>query len=267
MFEEIYHEYLTHKNEENRKERYAGNEDWYHASGAGLCSRKLYYESIEKAEPTNPPNKKSMRIMGLGTIVHEDIQNALLYNNINNNINNNTSYEIKEKKEIPSYKKKSATFKDIKFKVEEEITIPSFKVRGFYDVFSQDFSASSTDPLNRLYDIKTIGAFQWSLRFSKTKPVQSGHHYLQLGTYGLALKERYGTVDSMALIYYNKDNSIMRASVVPLTYIDQAKRYWYSINEEHTNGLPQFRFGTSPVHGWVCNYCQFKDHCKPPKVF
>ena len=97
MFEEIYHEYLIHKNEENRKNRYAGNEDWYHASGAGLCSRKLYYESVEKAEPTNPPNKKSMRIMGLGTIVHEEIQNALLYYN---NIYNNISHETIEKKEI-----------------------------------------------------------------------------------------------------------------------------------------------------------------------
>ena len=102
MFEEIYHEYLIHKNEENRKNRYVGNEDWYHASGAGLCSRKLYYESVEKIEPTNPPNKKSMRIMGLGTIVHEEIQNALRYNN---NIYNNISH-VKEKEEIPSSKER-----------------------------------------------------------------------------------------------------------------------------------------------------------------
>ena len=43
MFEQIYHEYLVHQNELNREERYEGNEDWYHASGAGLCSRKLYF--------------------------------------------------------------------------------------------------------------------------------------------------------------------------------------------------------------------------------
>ena len=263
MFEEIYNEYLVYKNDENRKDRYVGKEDWYHASGAGLCSRKLYYESVEKATPTNPPNKKSLRIMGLGTIVHEDIQNALLYYN---NIYNNISH-VKEKKEIPSSKKKNAEFKDIKFIIEEEITIPSFKVRGFFDVFSQDFSASTTDPLNRLYDIKTIGNFQWGIRFSKTKPVESGHHYMQLGTYALALKEKYGTVDSMSLLYYNKDTSVMRESIVPLTYMDQAKRYWYSINDEHAKGLPQFKLGTSPVHGWVCNYCQFKDHCKPPAMF
>ena len=87
MFEEIYHKYLVHKNEQNRKKRYEGNESWYHASGAGFCSRKLYFESVEKAKPTNPPNAKSARVMRLGTIVHEDIQNALMYyNNICNKI-------------------------------------------------------------------------------------------------------------------------------------------------------------------------------------
>ena len=51
MFEQIYQDYLLVKNEENRKDRYDGNEGWYHASGAGLCSRKLYFESVEKAKP------------------------------------------------------------------------------------------------------------------------------------------------------------------------------------------------------------------------
>ena len=81
MFEEIYHDYLLHLNEKNRQERYKGNEGWYHASGAGLCSRKLYFESVERAKPTNPANKKSMRIMGLGTAMHKEIQSSLLYYN------------------------------------------------------------------------------------------------------------------------------------------------------------------------------------------
>ena len=262
MFEEIYHEYLNHKNEQNRKERYEGNEGWYHASGAGLCSRKLYFESVEKATPTNPANKKSMRIMGLGTIVHKELQDSLIYYN---NIYNNINCTIKEKKEIPSYKKKS--LENLKFHIEGEVSISSLNVRGFYDVVSQDCSASSTEPITRLHDIKTIGTFQWSKRFSKTNPVESGHHYLQLGTYGLGIKEQFGSLDEMSLIYYNKDNSTMRKSVVPLSYVDQARRYWYNINEEHAKGLPQFRAGTSPVHKWVCNYCQFKDHCNPPLAF
>ena len=58
MFEEIYHEYLVYQNELNRKERYEGNEGWYHASGAGLCSRKLYFESVEKQHLQIPQIKK-----------------------------------------------------------------------------------------------------------------------------------------------------------------------------------------------------------------
>ena len=34
------------EDEVNVEERYEGNEGWYHASGAGLCSRKLYYGPI-----------------------------------------------------------------------------------------------------------------------------------------------------------------------------------------------------------------------------
>ena len=56
--EGIYKNYLDAKQEDNRKERYEGNEHWYHASGAGSCSRKLYFESIEKAEVTNPIDHK-----------------------------------------------------------------------------------------------------------------------------------------------------------------------------------------------------------------
>ena len=261
MFEDIYHEYLLYKNEENRTNRYEGNEGWYHASGAGLCSRKLYFESVEKAVPTNPSNKKSLRIMGLGTVMHKEIQDALIYYN---NIYNNISNTIKEKKEIPSYKKKS--LENMKFHIEGEITVPSLNVRGFFDVVSQDCSVSKTEPITRLHDIKTIGTFAWSKRFSKTRPVESGNHYLQLGTYGIAIKEQFGNLDSMSLVYYNKDNSIMRESVVPLSYVEKAKRYWYAINEEHSKGLPTFRLGTSPVHKWVCNYCQFKDHCNPPNI-
>ena len=40
--EGIYTDYLNEKQEENRLKRYSGNESWYHASGSGSCSRKLY---------------------------------------------------------------------------------------------------------------------------------------------------------------------------------------------------------------------------------
>ena len=83
-FEKIYEQYIDQENEINRKERYEGKESFYRASSSGFCSRKIYYESVEKIEPTNPIVPKSKRIMRLGTVMHNDLQNALVYyNNIN----------------------------------------------------------------------------------------------------------------------------------------------------------------------------------------
>ena len=80
--EGIYNDYLDKKQEENRLNRYSGNESWYHASGAGSCSRKLYFESIEQVEVTNPIDDKTKRLLRLGNIVHDDFQESLVtYNN------------------------------------------------------------------------------------------------------------------------------------------------------------------------------------------
>jgi len=259
MFEDIYQEYLVHKNEQNRKERYEGNESWYHASGAGFCSRKLYFESVEKAEPTNPPNKKSMRVMRVGTILHEDIQNALIYyNNILYSKENNNDNMLLESIAVESVKK---------FDTEGEIRLPEFRVRGFFDVLLQDFSASSTEGINRLYDIKTSSSWGFKQKFGRgSTQYENRNHYLQVATYGLALKEKLGSLESMSILYYNKDNSDIKEQIVPNEYLDKARRYWHSINEEHSRGLPGFVHGVSPAYKWCCNYCQFKDHCNPPSV-
>jgi len=254
MFEKIYQEYLTHKNEENRKERYDGNEGWYHASGAGFCSRKLYYESVEKAEPTNLPNKRSMRIMRLGTTIHNDIQDSLIYyNNIYNKDSNNTVNIAKDNLH--------------NFHVEGEIVLEDLNVRGFYDIVMEDRKLSKDDPQIRLYDLKTIASFSYRQKFSRNViPKPSRNHFMQLATYGLAVKKQFGRLDSMDLIYYNKDDSRMKSCSVPIDYLGKAKMYWHSIAEEHSQGLPSFRLGTSPTDKWMCGYCQFKDHCKPPSI-
>jgi len=256
MFEEIYHDYLNHKNEQNRKERYEGNESWYHASGAGFCSRKLYYESVEKAVPTNLPNKRSTRVMGLGTAIHSEIQSSLLYyNNINkdnNKDNNNTVHIVKDTVH--------------NFHTEGEIVLEDLNVRGYYDVVMEDFTDFNTEPYIRLYDVKTISNFGYRKKFPRGGGGEvSRNHYLQLATYGLGVMEKYGRLDSMDLLYYNKDDSRIKKQPVPIGHINQAKMYWTSINQEHSKGLPMFSIGTSPTKDWMCSYCQFLDHCNPPK--
>ena len=69
--EKIYDTFLTNKSKTHKKEN-----NYYRPSSAGMCSRKLYYESIEKAEATNPPNPRTFRIFRIGELVHRDIQKA-----------------------------------------------------------------------------------------------------------------------------------------------------------------------------------------------
>ena len=251
--EGIYREYIEDKQEKNRVARYEGNESWYHASGAGSCSRKLYFQSVEQVEATNPIDDRTNRLLRLGNVVHEDIQDSLThtcYNNIhNNNIPDN-------KKEINNKEK------TLEFHNEGEVTIPELNVRGYYDVVVDD---KREDRKVYLYDIKTCGGYSWKLKFGRARQLNPSIHYeLQLGTYGYALKEKFGQLDGMFLYYYNKDTSAMRCVEVPLTYISRAYLYWKNLNDEHKMGLPDFKVGVSPVQKWQCNYCQFKDHCNPP---
>ena len=73
---ETYNSMLVKTREEYR-EKNPKTDSKYRASSSGMCARKIYFESIEKAEPTNPADSKSMRIMRLGEVVHKDIQGML----------------------------------------------------------------------------------------------------------------------------------------------------------------------------------------------
>ena len=246
--EGIYNDYLDKKQEENRLKRYSGKEGWYHASGAGSCSRKLYFESVEQVEPSNPIDDKTKRLLRLGNVVHDDFEKALTHYNRDNNNRDISSDKEKENKE-----------KEIKFHTEQEITIDELNVRGFYDIVVECGEVY-------LYDLKTCGGYSWKMKFGRKPSFNPSIHYeLQLGTYGYALREQFGRLDGMFLYYYNKDNSMMRVVSVPLTFISRAYLYWKNVNDEHKQGLPPFRKGVSPVQDWQCNYCQFLDHCNPPR--
>ena len=257
--EGIYNSYLDELQEKNRKERYEGNESWYHASGAGSCSRKLYFESVMKIKPTGVFDERTKRLLQLGNLIHDDVQKSLTHTRaLHRDNNRDISIDNTQlKKEINNKEK------DIEFLVEGEVRIDELNVRGFYDIV-----AKHTDDGKRvfLYDIKTCGAWSWKLKFGRKKNLNPSIHYeLQLGTYGYALKQQFGQLDGMFLYYYNKDDSKMRCVEVPLTYISRAYLFWKNINDEHKQGLPDFRVGVSPVQKWQCNYCQFRNHCNPPR--
>ena len=257
--EKIYNDYLDSKQEENYINRYEGKEHFYHASGAGSCSRKLYFESVMQAEASEDMDSNTKRLLRLGNVVHEDIQNSLTHthalyrdNNRDNSVYSNREKENKNKE------------KEIEFHVEGEVQIKELNVRGFYDIVAKNNTAPE-QPIY-LYDIKTCGGWSWKMKFGRNRQVNTSIHYeLQLGTYGYAIKEQFGRLDGMYLYYYNKDTSDMRSVKVPLTYVSRAYLFWKNINDEHKQGLPDFRVGVSPVQKWQCNYCQFRNHCNPPR--
>ena len=252
--EDYYLDYIDKKNEENRENRYKDREEYYHASGAGFCSRKLYYQSIEKAKPTNETPSLGKMKMRFGSIFHDDFQDALV-NNINMLTNTNI-YNNTKNKEKKHYNKKK-----VKFHVEQEIVIPELNVRGFYDIVAEQ---QEDEMRVYLYDLKTIGAFAWSKSFGRDITNDHENYKLQLGTYGIAVQEQFGRLDGMYLYFYNKDTSAMKNVFVSDNYIGLAKNYWRNIQREHANGLPQFIKGISPAEKWACGYCEFKDHCNPP---
>lgn len=245
-FEKIYQEYIDSENEKNRKARYEGKESFYRASSSGFCSRKIYFESVAQIEVTNPTASKGQRIMRLGTVMHDDLQRALIYNN--NIINKET---IIKEKEIKNKQKE-------RFHIEGNVEIKELNVRGHYDAVFEGDNVY-------LFDFKTIANWSYSKKFGHKKDFDpSIHQELQLGTYGYAIQEEFGKLDGMYLVYYNKDNSSMNSKQVPNTYTNRAYNFWYNINEEHKKGLPDFKQGVSPVQDWNCSYCPYLDHCNPP---
>ena len=116
-----------------------------------------------------------------------------------------------------------------------------------------------------LYDIKSIGAFQYKKNFSRMKERRepSIHQELQLATYGLWVEKEYGRLDGMYILYYNKDNSLLRYKEVSSDRLLTALGFWERINDEHSkSSLPTLQDSISPVASWECGYCNFKDRCE-----
>ena len=79
--QKIYNDYLVDKSETRRKEigkLKKNKKKTYRASSAGMCARKIYYETIMKLKPTEEINEKTRRIFRIGDLIHTDIQAAII---------------------------------------------------------------------------------------------------------------------------------------------------------------------------------------------
>ena len=237
--QDLYDDFVKQTNDTNFEERYKGKEHYYHASSAGSCRRKTFFQSVACVEPTNPIDKGNLRKLLLGTVFHSEMEDCFRYYSTNstNSTNGTNSFKVYQ---------------------EKEIIIKEFNVRGYYDLVLVLESGQVF-----LYDFKTMGSYPWKLKFGmKAKKPTSFRYEMQLGTYGYGVKEEFGRIDGMFLVYYNKDDSRMKQIPIELSYVGVAYRHWREVYEHHKReGLPQFEFGVSPVESWECNYCSFKDIC------
>ena len=239
-----YHDHLIELNKERRAELdlIKPKEPYYRPSSSGMCSRKIYYETVMRIEPTEVVDKRVQRLFRLGDLIHQDIQAAF------KKIERNDSY----------FSIYNIYINNIY--IEKEIILKKIRVRGFCDLIIE-----LGDGRVFLYDIKSIGAFGYRKNFARNKALRepSIHQELQLATYGLAVEKEFGRLDGIFILYYNKDNSMLRYKEVSRDRLLTALGFWERINTEHSkNSLPTLQESISPVASWECGYCSFKTRCE-----
>ena len=232
--EEIYHEFLLGESGKH-KQKYEKYKGWFSASSAGSCHRKQWYKINDYEEVEHAI--KPLRVMRLGTIVHKDIEKAI---------------------------NKYVTFHDIEYQVytEHRIELPKIKVVGHLDV-----AVSATDKIY-VYDLKTAHSFKWKKVFGRNvDPNPSVNYQLQLGTYGLGMINQLDRRDAeveLGLIWYKKDDSMMKVQLINSEWIDNAFFYWVELNEAlEDDKMPKVGDYNTPIYNWECKYCPYhRIHCE-----
>jgi CRISPR/Cas system-associated exonuclease Cas4 (RecB family) len=233
--ENIYHDYLLEEGDKH-KEKYTKFKGWYSASSAGSCHRKQWYKINGYEE--SPYEIRPLRVMRLGTLVHKDLEQAIIGYNNKHKIDDVTVYS------------------------EHRIELPNINVVGHLDL------AVDTEDKLFVYDLKTAHSFKWKKVFGRNiDPNPSVNYQLQLGTYALGLLTELDKEKSdveMGLIWYRKDDSMMKIQTIDKEWIQNAFYYWIELNESiDEEGKPEIGSYNTPVYNWECKYCNYyKIHCK-----
>jgi len=237
--ESIYHSYLVQA--ENLRERDKGV---FHASSAGSCLRKQMYSYYDF--PQDSKDKRSYRLLRLGTIVHEDIEKAIEHYCIE--FMNNDGNE--------------------KVFVEDKVKLKELNVVGTYDVGHINEEESKFT----LWDIKTAAVYKWTTIFGRMenrKPNAAKNYKLQLGTYALGINQKYKVSKiEMYLIWYRKNDSFLREQLVSPEWIEKALEYWTVVNETledcgkfFEDELKPGYWEGVPYEDWECKYCSYNSIC------
>ena len=235
--EEIYASELEREQLINRN-KYRNHDGWFSASSAGSCFKKLMLRREGKQEPKM--DNRVMRLLRLGTVVHEDIQRAIM-----------NSEQMGDK--------------NLTIMMEKRVEIPELKVVGHLDIGILDKKTGGI----KVVDIKTCASYKWRMKFGRNPDKKGNPNYnMQLATYLKALRDETKSdgLASMSLLWYNKDTSALREEYVELPWIDKAIEYWEELNEYSDESTSEDMVVGSygvPMENWECRYCGFKDiYCK-----
>jgi len=234
--EQIYEDFIASTQKENRK-KYDEFKGWYSASSAGQCYKKQWYK-IHLDEDDTITDKRVNRLLRLGTIVHKDIEDAIIrykqFNDITENILS-----------------------------EEQIKLPDLNVVGHCDL------AVIHENAGKVFDFKTVHSYKWKMKFGRKPEKNSAANYkLQVGTYALGIMDKHNVefID-MSILWYKKDDSMIREEKLDNDYIGHAIDYWDDLHntiKDMTNedDLVRDISANTPVMDWECRYCIYQDRCK-----
>ncbi len=234
--ESVYHTYLQVVQDLHGQmyEKYQG---WFSASSAGSCYRKQLHKT--RGDKKTDLKPRNMRLLRLGTIVHNDIEKAFKY-----------WYEVTQ----PVHQI---------VLTEHIIELKELNVIGHLDLCSYDENDGLVSNLE-VWDYKTCGTYAWRLKYGKgvTNKINS-RYAMQVATYGMGMIKELGVDDvTLGLLWYNKDTSTVRKEYIPDTWIDDALRYWLELNEitEDINEPEEMQVGDVgvPFENWECRYCAYQ---------
>lgn len=234
--ESVYHEYLQDK-QYITSQKYKKYKGWFSASSAGSCYRKQLHKARGDNEIELKP--RNMRLLRLGTIVHNDIESAV-----------NDWYEKNEPV-------------DLKVLTEYRIKIKELNVLGHLDLCTYNEHDGVTSNIE-VWDYKTCGTYAWRLKYGKGATNKINSRYaMQVATYGMGIiKELEADDVTLGLLWYNKDTSTVRKEYIPDTWIDDALRYWLELNEitEDIDEPEEMQVGDVgvPFENWECRYCAYQ---------
>lgn len=196
-------------------------------SRAGSCYKIHKYYQI-KTLPAPIPGA-NLRRMRMGTILHTDIMHAT-----SSNMN--------------------------KYYVFNELDLEAGSIKGTADGVCIEIRNGKIKE-TVLYDIKTVGAYQYKKMFGRVKSPESHSRYkLQLATYALLFP---GEINNMFLVYVCIDSGMIKVIEVESSWILEAKRYWDEVQLALKRDVSEMEKGDTniPIEKWECKYCRFSYIC------